>query len=117
MKIRADKSQKILLVDFDGTLSAFIGPPPELPGPPIEGALKYLPKFHQAGWKIHIFSRRANHTGGLKQIADWMDKFNLPYEAILTTKPEYSLIIDDNSISPKEHSWESIYNEAMSGKV
>lgn len=117
MKIKADHDKRILIVDFDNTLSLFRGVPQELPGQPLPGVLEYLPKFKQDGWIINIYSRRVNYPGGLEQIVEWMDQNNLPYDSILDNKPEYNLFIDDSSISPNEHSWQDIYNKAKNGEV
>lgn len=117
MYIKAQHEGKILLVDFDDTLSKFQGCPPALPGDPLPGAVEYLSKFKKDGWLIHIFSGRSNYEGGTQQIAEWMDKFQLPYDAILPNKPHYNVLIDDNAISPKEHSWADVYETISSGKI
>jgi 2'-5' RNA ligase len=113
MNIVAQPKDKILLVDFDGTLSKFEGLPPNKPGAPLEGVLEFIPKLYQLGWKLHIFSRRVEYPGGLSQIEEWMKQYDLPYDAIIPGKPTYNVIVDDNAISPSEHSWKEIYNQII----
>lgn len=117
IKVAKDLGNKIILCDFDDTLSHFEGVPPAKPGAPLEGVLEYLPKLKKAGWQIHIFSGRANYSEGIQQIAEWMDSFNLPYDAILLGKPDYEVIIDDSSISPKYHSWKDMFEQVTNGEV
>lgn len=109
--ISAAHEGKILLVDFDDTLAEFQGVPPEVPGNPVLGVLEFLPKLYEEGWLIHIFSGRSGHPQGTEQIAAWMDKYQLPYHAIVPGKPHYDIIVDDQAISPKEHTWASIYEK------
>lgn len=103
-------SPKILLVDFDNTLSEFLGLPPELPGEPMPGVQEILPKLAAEGWKIHIFSGRTGFAGGLEQIQSWMDEHNLPYDSIVMGKPEYGVIIDDSAID-FHGDWNVAYDE------
>lgn len=115
--IRVNASSKIILCDFDDTLAIFEGVPPALPGKPLEGAIDYLSKFHEEGWQIHIFSGRANCPDGIGQIIDWLEQYQVPYDAVLRDKPDYEVIIDDAAISPKEHSWKAIYDKVTKGEV
>jgi hypothetical protein len=113
MNIVAQSKDKILLVDFDGTLSKFEGLPPNKPGAPIEGVLDFIPKLHELGWKIHLFSGRIDYPGGLSQIEEWMEQNELPYDAIVPGKLAYTVIVDDNSVSPAEHNWKAIYERII----
>lgn len=117
INITAQHKEKVLLLDFDGTLSEYLGHPPEfLPGNPLPGVAEFLPKLHKEGWCIHIWSGRVNYPEGLSQIATWMDQQNLPYDLILSSKPKYHAIVDDNSLNT-EKGWASIYSQLSTGKV
>lgn len=117
IRITAGHEGKILLCDFDDTIAKFEGLPPLLPGTPCPGVLEFLPKLHNEGWEIHIFSGRSRYPEGTTQIAAWLDEHNLPYDAIITTKPQYNIIIDDCSISVDDRGWAPIYEKINSGQI
>lgn len=110
LQLQAFPSDKILLVDFDDTIAEYQGPPPALPGQPMEGVTAALSTLHNLGWKIHIFSGRTNHEEGTVQIAEWMDRHNLPYDSIIVGKPSYTVIVDDSALQ-FTNSWEGLLDQ------
>ena len=100
-----DKKQvkkPVLAVDFDGTINSYKSgwvSPDVIPDPPTEKSkesLEILSKF----FTIVIFSVRAKSELGKKGIAEYMKKYDLPYNSITDKKPN-GLIIDDNCLQFK----------------
>lgn len=103
---------KVILVDFDGTLATYVGDPPKQPGTPIHGAKESLDKLKQDGWKIDIFSGRANFPEGVDQIKAWLSEHQIPYDDILIGKPKHTLIVDDSALA-FNGDWSTIYSQVQ----
>lgn len=98
-------SEKIAIIDFDGTLCKFMFPDVGPIEPNVKEALETLKK---AGYIIKIHScRTAKYWGRLDErvmhlqlIEKFMREHNLPYDTIIlsTDKPIADVYIDDRAI-------------------
>jgi len=103
--------QKTLCIDFDDTLRS------RWDDSPIVGAAEALSKLKQEGYRIVIGSARINPKlwGDLvhfriKDIKNWLDEHNIPYDDIVVYKPAAALYIDDKGYR-FEGDWEKTYND------
>lgn len=71
---------KTIAVDFDGTLhpysAGWCGSKPA-DEEPIEGAQEFLSDLHGAGYRVVVFSTRADHDEGRTGIIEWLAKHGL----------------------------------------
>jgi len=103
---------KIAVIDFDGTLCKFAFPDVGPIEPNVKEALETL---KAAGYTIKIHScRTATYWGRegergvhTKIILEFMEKYNLPYDEIITSpsmdKPIADVYIDDRGIGYKNN--------------
>lgn len=87
---------KTLCIDFDDTLYN------RSTNEPIEGAVEAIRQFKTEGYTILILSSRINPElwGELvkfrkKEIAEWLEKYKIPYDKVVAFKPPADLYIDD----------------------
>lgn len=101
-----------ILVDFDGTITDKAHGRDI--GNPMKGAKEALQVLKNKGYKIVIFSVRANSDSGKKQIADFLTTNNIPFDGI-EAKPNFDFFIDDKAISIGHGSnWEDVLEEVGS---
>ena len=83
----------ILAIDFDNVIHASNHPKPGMKmGPPMEGALETLTKWHQARHTIIVHSVRG---GRPQHIEDWMNYYKIPFDTVTNIKPAADIYIDD----------------------
>jgi hypothetical protein len=96
--------QKTYYIDFDATIC-----PNRQTGkeyglvPPTEACVSFIKSIKAKGHKICIFSIRsnANHStffNGHKNMMEYLEKHGIPFDDVCTSKPKYSVLIDDKSI-------------------
>ncbi len=102
---------KTLCIDFDDTLYN------RSTSEPIDGAAEALAQLTSEGYTILILSSRINPElwGDLvkfreKEIVDWMEHYNIPYDKIVPFKPPADLYIDDKALR-FEGDWETTLKE------
>lgn len=107
--------QKTIGIDFDGTLCQkqkyADGTIHEVPN---TKASEVMQRLHEDGYKLVIFTVRLNpcFEGDIewkrKQIVEWCEKYNTPYDEITNNKPEAIAYIDDRAI--RFTNWQDIGN-------
>ncbi len=101
-------SAHTVLVDFDGTLAPFTWPSP--PGDPYPGVVEALNRLKGAGFQVIIFTARAwkgwaqevspeFFVSQLKEMQDWLLKWNIPYDMITNEKRPALWTLDDRAIT------------------
>lgn len=102
---------KRAFVDFDGTIAKDDVPFPQI-GKEMPGAREALQKLKDLGYKIVIYSVRANSQFGKKQILDWLEAHSIPFDELSNPKPNYDLLIDDKALQIGHgRSWEDVLSE------
>lgn len=89
-------SDKSVAIDFDNTI-AQMGPGHSI-GDPFPGAIEFLNKLNELGWRVTIYSSRPIFPGGKEEITAWLLQHDLP-EYKIWTKPLAHHYIDDRAIS------------------
>lgn len=90
---------KVIFVDFDETI--FQG---DYNNPPSEDCLFVLNQLKKQGHEIDIYSFRTNskeHSNWVtatQDMIEYLDKYKVPYNRIVSNKPYYDYIIDDRAI-------------------
>ncbi len=92
---RSKHPSKNIAIDFDKTIATNL--PDESIGEPLPGAIEALKKLKAAGRYIIIHSHRVEHQDGIKQILDWMKKYQCPFDEI-HAKPSAEFYVDDKAI-------------------
>jgi hypothetical protein len=101
----------LLAVDFDGTIAdsypdgQWIGA--KMPAP-MPGALDALLKLRQAGYRMVVFSHRAESSFGRDLIGRFLNEHRIAnlFEGVVSVKPQADAYIDDRGIHFS--SWASI---------
>lgn len=105
---------KAISVDFDDTIVdkvKFPGIGPEKPG-----AREALEKLQNAGWKIIIFSVRANTPDGADILEDWLQDNEFPYDEIWAgPKPKALFYVDDRAIQFQDN-WDEVASKILEQK-
>ena len=58
-----------------------------------------LRELKEKGYETIIFTRRDVVKNGRKLTKQWLKKYNVPYDKLITHKPHYDLLIDDRVFS------------------
>ncbi len=95
-------SDSTVIIDFDGTVCEFAYPES---GPIIRDVREAFERLKEAGIRILIHSSRTSYKfdretreKNLKEMKDFLDVFELPYDEILThEKPPVLAYIDDSA--------------------
>ena len=95
-----------VLIDFDGTLCR--DPSNRSPtSPPPRGAIDFVQQMKAAGHVIIVFSCRANDSmpdgyrarHAQREVRDYLERYGITYDEILTNKPHADLVIDEHAIA------------------
>jgi phosphoserine phosphatase len=97
--------RKILLIDFDGTLTPHVWPKP--PGEPYPGAAEAMRELKRRGYYLVIFTSRwwrgwvpPYSWGQQHEVVDWLLKYDVPYDEITNEKRPCLAILDDLAYTP-----------------
>ena len=90
-----------IAIDLDGTLAEYKGwVSIKHIGAPIESIAKVVMDLHQGGFKIVIFTARANDPEAIPYIKEWLDEHGFPnFEITNIKRKEFIEIWDDRAIS------------------
>lgn len=113
------RMDKVLCIDFDGTICDFDYP--EM-GEPKAGIKEAFQRLKDRGWTIHILSCRTNvelkkypidRTMQVREMKEYLDKHEIPYDEVLNKdKPLAVWYIDDRGISFQDN-WDEIVKEIL----
>jgi len=92
--------------DLDNTLCTSIRrfhPEDILKVEPKKNILKILRQLKERGHKIIIFTRRnACGKNARKLTKQWLKKYKIPYDKLITNKPHFDILIDDRAFNPHQ---------------
>lgn len=92
--------------DLDNTLCISIrrySPEDILKVKPVKKVLKILKELKHKGHKILIFTRRdACGKNARKLTKQWLKKYKIPYDKLITSKPHFDILIDDRAFNPHQ---------------
>lgn len=101
---------KTISLDFDGTLHPYeegwCGSAPT-DVPPIDGVREALARLRNKGYRLVIFSCRADHPEGEIGIKKWLQKYDLDgyISDITDSKPKATAYVDDRSVAFRPRFW------------
>lgn len=87
--------------DFDGVIHSYVSKwvaPEIIPDPPVEGMKEEIELLKKKGRGIIINSSRARTVAGKMAIREYMDKNNIPYDYITSTKMPSVVYVDDRAM-------------------
>lgn len=98
------KKKNTLCIDFDGTLCSKTSFNAwTIDNKPNENALSVLKRLHEK-YEIVIFTTRANDevpgdvTTKIRDVKDWLTRWEIPYDRITCKKPMAIAYIDDRGL-------------------
>ncbi len=103
---------RTIALDFDGTLHPYtegwVGSVPA-DEPPIDGALEFATVLKGDGYRLVVFSCRADHPEGLQGIEVWLKKygFDVLIDEVTHLKPPAIAYVDDRAV-PFRGSWRNV---------
>ena len=89
-----------VVFDFDGVIHSYKSGwkgPTNIPDPPVEGIKETIEKLRE-DYNVVIVSSRCVYEEGKKAIADWLKKYGIVVDDIVTDKPPAIVYIDDRAI-------------------
>lgn len=108
---------KVVVVDFDGTITRFAYPDM---GEPQPRAKESLQKLKDMGWTIHILSCRTSvevnkypidRQEQVRMMERYLDEHEIPYDEVLNKdKPVAAWYIDDRAIAFRDD-WDKVVEE------
>lgn len=116
------KHPKRVMIDLDGTIHRYSKrwSDGSLYDPPFDGAKRAVDLLKSKGYEIVIFTARlaqeSLEKNGLdpdterQKIADWLDKYNIPYDYITAEKLSAEFYIDDKAIHIPSGDWDVVLN-------
>jgi len=91
--------KKTIALDFDGVLHEYaggwLGNFSNKLEPPTIGALDFVTKLLEKGFKLVIFSARASSVDGKLAIEKWLKDCHFPEIPVTDKKPKAALYVDD----------------------
>lgn len=96
-----DESKMIIGMDLDGVITKeTVGWAPEYYSSchPNYDTINVMKEFNKKGYKIIIYTSRLSNEVKAETI-QWLNKYDVPYDAIHFDKPLYDFYIDDRGIS------------------
>ena len=92
--------------DLDNTICTSIRrfhPEDILKVKPRPKIIKIMKALKQKGYKILIFTRRDACGKNAKKLTEqWLKKWDIPYDELITNKPHFDILIDDRAYNPHQ---------------
>jgi len=92
--------------DLDNTLCNSIRryhPEDILKVKPRKKMLEIINKLKGRGHKIIIFTRRETSGKNARELTkQWLEKYKIPYDILVTNKPHFDILIDDRVWNPHQ---------------
>ena len=97
------KEKLTIAFDLDNTLCISIRqnhPEDILKVRPKNIMVKAIRDLKKQGYIIMIFTRRNVLKNGHELTKQWLEKYKIPYDKLITNKPHYDIFIEDRALSP-----------------
>ena len=95
--------------DLDNTLCISIRknhPEDILKLKPIKKILNIIKELKKHGHEIVIFTSRDTCDKNARKLTEqWLKKYKIPYNKLITNKPHYDILIDDRVFNPHQSSF------------
>jgi len=92
--------------DLDNTICTSIRryhPEDILKVKPRKKMLKIIKELKDRGHKIVIFTRRDACGKNARELTkQWLEKYKIPYDKLITEKPHFDILIDDRCFNPHQ---------------
>ena len=108
-----DKAIKKILIDLDGTIhkysKGFIDG--SMYDVPNEGAVEFINELKNKGFSIIIYTARiqteddSNNREQTLKIKNWLKKYKIPYDDIISKKIPAIAYVDDRAVEFKNNDW------------
>lgn len=85
-------------LDFDGVIHSYASGwrgVTVIPDPPVEGAYEAIRSMQDQGYKVVVFSTRANSEAGLMAINDYLHDMGVEGVEVHSKKPKALIYVDD----------------------
>ena len=102
-RIKSDmaKMYKVICVDFDGVIHPYtkgwVGLKPDIEAP-VKGMCEELEELKAQGFRIVVFTTRAQTAEGVKAVEEYLKMWRVPFNEITAQKIGAHCYIDDRSI-------------------
>lgn len=92
------KAQPTICVDFDGVIHDYeSGTYPKM-GLPKDGAQHALQELIDKGYRVVVFTARADTKEHAVHVREWLDYYDVPYHDVTALKVPALVYIDDRAI-------------------
>lgn len=101
-----------IAIDLDCTLCQSIRrnkPDDILKVKPFNDKIEIVKNLKKRGHSIVIFTRRGILENGRELTIEWLKKYKIPYDELITDKPHFDLLLDDRAFS--------IYNSNITAEL
>lgn len=97
------KNKYTIAIDLDSTICQSIRrnrPDDILKVKPFNDKIEIVKNLKKRGHTIIIFTRRGILEKGRELTIEWLKKYKVPYDELITEKPHFDLLWDDRAFSP-----------------
>lgn len=96
-------NQKTIAFGFDGVIHSATSAWKDfdiIPDPPVDGALQALRSFHEAGYRIVVFTTRALTVQGFRAVIRWLAEHGFAeyVDQVSKSKPCADVYVDSKSL-------------------
>lgn len=102
-RIKSDmaKMYKVICIDFDGVIHPYtkgwVGLTPDIEAP-VKGMREELEALKEQGFRIVVFTTRAQTAEGVKAVKKYLELWRVPFDDITAQKIGAHCYIDDRAI-------------------
>lgn len=100
IKKGVDNMANTIAFDFDGVIHRYSRgwQDGNIYDHPTKGIDEVISKLRKNGYKVVIYSTRGATKKGIREIKDWLEKYNIVVDDICSEKPIASMYVDDRAI-------------------
>lgn len=112
-----EEQKRTIAVDFDGVIWPYDEgwQDGNIYAEPFKDAKSSIEQLKSMGYKIVIFTTRANSSSGMAQVKEYLNEYNIPYDKITDRKIQAKLYIDDRAL--KFDSWTKVIRQFNNQRI